>query len=163
MARAGELGTDLGFLREVDRINMRQRERVVALAKEACGGSLLGKRVGVLGAAFKPDSDDIRDSPALNVAGLMQLQGAQVSVYDPKAMDNARKLFPTLTYADSVVDAAKAADVVLLLTEWREFRELDPASLGEVVSERYVVDARNALDREAWRAAGWTYRGLGRP
>ena len=163
MARAGELGTDLGFLREVDRINMRQRERVVALAKDACGGTLLGKRVGVLGAAFKPDSDDIRDSPALNVAGQLQLMGAQVSVYDPKAMDNARRMFPTLTYADSVVDAAKAADVVLHLTEWREFRDLDPTSLGEVVSEKYVVDARNALDREAWRAAGWTYRGLGRP
>jgi UDPglucose 6-dehydrogenase len=163
MARAGELGADLTFLREVDAINMRQRERVVSLTREACGGSLLGKRVAVLGAAFKPDSDDIRDSPALNVAGQIQLQGAQVSVYDPKAMDNARKLFPTLTYSDSVVDAAKSADVVLHLTEWREFRELDPAELGEVVAERSIIDARNILDKDAWRAAGWTYRGLGRP
>ena len=163
MARAGELGADLTFLREVDAINMRQRERVVSLAREACGGALLGKRVAVLGAAFKPDSDDIRDSPALNVAGQIQLQGAQVSVYDPKAMDNARKLFPTLTYSDSVVDAAKSADVVLHLTEWREFRELDPAELGEVVSERSIIDGRNILDSAAWRAAGWTYRGLGRP
>ncbi|HTY70880.1 MAG TPA: UDP-glucose/GDP-mannose dehydrogenase family protein [Actinomycetes bacterium] len=163
MARAGELGADLTFLREVDAINMRQRERVVSLAREACGGSVLGRRVAVLGAAFKPDSDDIRDSPALNVAGQLQLQGAQVSVYDPKAMDNARRLFPTLTYADSVVDAAKSADLVLHLTEWREFRELDPAELGEVVAERSVIDARNILDASAWRAAGWTYRGLGRP
>jgi UDPglucose 6-dehydrogenase len=163
MARAGELGADLTFLREVDAINMRQRERVVSLAREACGGSLLGKRVAVLGAAFKPDSDDIRDSPALNVAGQIQLQGAQVSVYDPKAMDNARKLFPTLTYSDGVVDAAKSADVVLHLTEWREFRELDPAALGEVVTERSIIDGRNVLDPVAWRAAGWTYRGLGRP
>jgi UDPglucose 6-dehydrogenase len=163
MARAGELGADLTFLREVDAINMRQRERVVSLAREACGGALLGKRVAVLGAAFKPDSDDIRDSPALNVAGQIQLQGAQVSVYDPKAMDNARKLFPTLTYSDSVADAAKSADVVLHLTEWREFRELDPQELGEVVSERSIVDGRNILDAVAWRKAGWTYRGLGRP
>ena len=163
MARAGELGADLTFLREVDAINMRQRERVVSLAREACGGTLLGKRVAVLGAAFKPDSDDIRDSPALNVSGQIQLQGAQVSVYDPKAMDNARKLFPTLTYSDSVVDAAKSADVVLHLTEWREFRDLDPAELGEVVTERSLIDGRNILDSAAWRAAGWTYRGLGRP
>jgi UDPglucose 6-dehydrogenase len=163
MARAGELGADLTFLREVDAINMRQRERVVLLAREACGGSLLGKRVAVLGAAFKPDSDDIRDSPALNVAGQIQLQGAQVSVYDPKAMDNARKMFPTLNYSEGVVDAAKSADVVLHLTEWKEFRDLDPVALGQVVSERRIIDGRNILDPVAWRAAGWTYRGLGRP
>jgi UDPglucose 6-dehydrogenase len=117
----------------------------------------------VLGAAFKPNSDDIRDSPALNVAAQIQLQGADVTVYDPKAMDNARKAFPSLSYADSTIEACRGADVVLHLTEWQEFRDLDPAALGGVVANRHIVDGRNALDPVAWRAAGWTYRALGRP
>jgi UDPglucose 6-dehydrogenase len=164
MARAGELGAAeaLTFLREVDAINMLRRTRTVELARAACGGSLLGRRVAVLGAAFKPNSDDVRDSPALNVAGQIQLQGGLVSVYDPKAMDNARALFPTLTYADSVKDACESADLVLHLTEWLEFRELDPAVLGEVVARKVVVDGRNALDAARWTAAGWTVRALGR-
>ncbi|MGV9269884.1 UDP-glucose dehydrogenase family protein [Kitasatospora sp. NPDC003701] len=165
MARAGELGADqaLTFLREVDSINMRRRSRMVDLAREQCGGGFLGRRVAVLGAAFKPNSDDIRDSPALNVAAQIQLQGAQVTVYDPKAMDNARKMFPGLAYAESPLEAAEGAHVVLHLTEWREFRDLDPAELGAVVAERRLLDGRNALDAAAWRAAGWTYRALGRP
>ncbi|WP_371548784.1 UDP-glucose/GDP-mannose dehydrogenase family protein [Streptomyces sp. NBC_00554] len=166
MARAGELGADqaLTFLREIDSINMRQRGQMVELAREALGGgSFLGKRVAVLGAAFKPDSDDVRDSPALNVAGQIHLQGGQVTVYDPKGMANARRLFPTLAYADSAIEAVRGADVVLHLTEWREFRELDPAVLGEAVTTRLVLDGRNALDPEVWRRAGWTYRAMGRP
>ncbi|MGV9314629.1 UDP-glucose dehydrogenase family protein [Streptomyces sp. NPDC003691] len=165
MARAGELGADqaLTFLREVDSVNMRRRTHMVELAREAVGGSFLGKRVAVLGATFKPDSDDVRDSPALNVAGQIHLQGGQVTVYDPKGMANARQLFPTLGYADSAEDAARGADVVLHLTEWAEFRELDPAALGAVVAGRIVLDGRNALDGPAWREAGWTYRAMGRP
>ncbi|MCP3760366.1 UDP-glucose/GDP-mannose dehydrogenase family protein [Streptomyces sp. TBY4] len=165
MARAGELGADqaLTFLREVDSINMRRRGHMVELAREAVGGSFLGKRVAVLGATFKPDSDDVRDSPALNVAGQIHLQGGQVTVYDPKGMDNARRVFPTLGYADTALDAARGAEVVLHLTEWREFRDLDPAALGEVVTDRLLLDGRNALDPAVWRAAGWTYRAMGRP
>jgi UDPglucose 6-dehydrogenase len=165
MARAGELGADqaLTFLREVDSINMRRRSRMVELAREQCGGGFLGRRVAVLGAAFKPDSDDVRDSPALNVAAQIQLQGAQVTVYDPKAMDNARKMFPSLGFADSTLEAARGAHVVLHLTEWQEFRTMDPRSLAEVVTERSILDGRNVLDPQQWRAAGWTYRALGRP
>ncbi|WP_327429226.1 UDP-glucose dehydrogenase family protein [Streptomyces sp. NBC_01236] len=166
MARAGELGADqaLTFLREIDSINMRRRGQMVEMAREALeGGSFLGKRVAVLGATFKPDSDDVRDSPALNVAGQIHLQGGQVTVYDPKGMANAKRLFPTLGYADSAVEAVRGADVVLHLTEWREFRELDPAVLGEAVTARVVLDGRNALDPEVWRRAGWTYRAMGRP
>lgn len=166
MARAGELGADqaLTFLREIDSINMRQRGQMVELTRQALGGgSFLGKRVAVLGATFKPDSDDVRDSPALNVAGQIHLQGGQVTVYDPKGMVNARRLFPTLGYADSAIEAVRGADVVLHLTEWSEFRELDPAVLGEAVSRRLVLDGRNALDPAVWRAAGWTYRAMGRP
>ncbi|MFI1967001.1 UDP-glucose dehydrogenase family protein [Streptomyces pathocidini] len=166
MARAGELGADqaLTFLREIDSINMRRRGHMVELTREAVGGGFLGKRVAVLGATFKPDSDDVRDSPALNVAGQIHLQGGQVTVYDPKGMENARRLFPTLGYAPTALDAARGADVVLHLTEWREFRDdLDPAELGEVVSERRILDGRNALDPDLWREAGWTYRALGRP
>lgn len=165
MARAGELGADqaLTFLREVDSINMRRRGHMVELAREAVGGSFLGKRVAVLGAAFKPDSDDVRDSPALNVAGQIHLQGAQVTVYDPKAMDNARALFPTLGYAPSALEAARGAHAVLHLTEWREFRDLDPEELGAAVDDRRILDGRNALDPDVWRKADWTYRALGRP
>ncbi|MFC9796021.1 UDP-glucose dehydrogenase family protein [Streptomyces sp. NPDC057695] len=166
MARAGELGADqaLTFLREIDSINMRRRGQMVEMTREALGGTtFLGRRVAVLGAAFKPDSDDVRDSPALNVAGQIHLQGGQVTVYDPKGMDNARRLFPTLGYADSALDAVRGADVVLHLTEWREFRELDPAALASVAASRVILDGRNALDAERWRAAGWTYRAMGRP
>jgi UDPglucose 6-dehydrogenase len=165
MARAGELGVDqaLTFLREVDSINMRRRHRMVDLARQECDGDVLGKRIGVLGAAFKPRSDDVRDSPALNVAAQLQLQGAHVSIYDPRANANARALFPTLRYADSVAEAVRDADLVLHLTEWEEFRELDPEPIGEIVAKRRILDGRNALDPDRWRRAGWTYRALGRP
>jgi UDPglucose 6-dehydrogenase len=165
MARAGELGADqaLTFLREVDAINMRRRSKMVDLAREQCGGGFLGRRVAVLGAAFKPDSDDIRDSPALNVAAQIQLQGGQVTVYDPKALDNARKMYPSLNYATTADEAAEGAHVVLHLTEWREFREIDPGVLGGIVAEKRILDGRNALDPQLWRDAGWTYRALGRP
>lgn len=164
MARAGELGADqaMSFLREVDSINMRRRERMVDLATEACGGMLIGKTVAVLGAAFKPDSDDVRDSPALNVAGMLSLKGAQAVVYDPQALDNARALFPTLTYAGSALEACEGADVVLVATEWPEFLELDPAAVTRVARGRIMLDGRNCMPAEAWRAAGWTYRALGR-
>nr|WP_174257344.1 UDP-glucose/GDP-mannose dehydrogenase family protein [Phytoactinopolyspora alkaliphila] len=165
MARAGELGAPhaLTFLSEIDAINLRRRERVAEIAREVLDGKLVGRRIAVLGAAFKPDSDDVRDSPALNVAGRLQLQGAHVAVFDPKAMDNARKVFPTLEYAASAIDACSRADLILHLTEWKQFRELDPVELAGVVSSRNVVDARNCLDADAWKSAGWTYRGLGRP
>jgi UDPglucose 6-dehydrogenase len=164
MARAGELGADqtLTFLREVDAINMRRRVRMVDLAREVCGGSIVGRRIAVLGAAFKPDSDDVRDSPALSVAAQMQLQGAQVVVTDPRAIDNAAKKWPDLTFASTVEDAVNGAEVVLLLTEWREYRELDPAVLLPLVATPRIVDGRNCLDPERWRNAGWIYRALGR-
>ncbi|MCZ4551796.1 UDP-glucose dehydrogenase family protein [Gordonia rubripertincta] len=164
MARSGELGADqaLTFLREVDNINMRSRTRAVELAREACGGSFLGTRVAVLGASFKPNSDDVRDSPALNIAGQMQLQGAAVSVYDPKAMENSSALFPTLTYALSIDEACKGADVVLVLTEWDEFKQLDPVEVGSIVRSRSIVDGRNCLIPEEWKGAGWSYVGFGR-
>ncbi|KXF52011.1 UDP-glucose 6-dehydrogenase [Rhodococcus sp. SC4] len=165
MARAGELGANeaLTLLREVDSINMRRRTRMVELARELCGGSLLGARVAILGSAFKPDSDDVRDSPALNVAGQIQLQGSDVNVYDPKAMDNSRALFPTLGYATNALEACEGADAVLVLTEWQEFRAMQPADLNSVVRNRVIIDGRNCLDPEQWRTAGWIYRGLGRP
>jgi UDPglucose 6-dehydrogenase len=117
----------------------------------------------VLGTAFKPDSDDVRDSPALNVAGQMQMQGAAVSVYDPKAMDNSRRLFPTLHYAMSALDACARADAIMVLTEWSEFREISPERLAEQVRGRVIIDGRNCLDPAVWRGLGWTYRGVGRP
>lgn len=164
MARAGELGASeaLTFLREVDNINMRRRTRMVELATTACGGSLLGANIAVLGAAFKPDSDDVRDSPALNVAGMLQLNGATVNVYDPRAMENSRRVFPTLNYSTSVVEACDRADAVLVLTEWREFVELDPTELAVTVRAKVVVDGRNCLDVVRWRDAGWQVYGLGR-
>ncbi|WP_218825460.1 UDP-glucose dehydrogenase family protein [Streptosporangium subroseum] len=165
MARAGELGADqaLTFLREVDAINMRRRARMVDLARELAGGSFQGCTVTVLGAAFKPNSDDIRDSPALDVAVKISQQGGQVTVYDPVAQENARRAHPELSYGASALEAAQGAHVVLLLTEWQEFIDLDPEQLGAAVATRKIVDGRNALDSETWRAAGWHYRALGRP
>ncbi|MCZ2803694.1 UDP-glucose/GDP-mannose dehydrogenase family protein [Modestobacter sp. VKM Ac-2983] len=164
MARAGELGADqaLTFLREVDNINMRRRIRMVELAREVCDGSLVGKRVAVLGAAFKPNSDDIRDSPALNVAAQLQLQGAAVRVTDPAAGDNIRRSWPQLDAVDTPEEAADRADAVLVLTEWQQYRDLDPVSFGKIVGQKRMLDGRNALDRDRWVAAGWTYRALGR-
>jgi UDPglucose 6-dehydrogenase len=159
VARAGEIGAAeaLTFLREVDIVNMRRRTRMVELTREACSGSLLGARVAVLGAAFKPESDDVRDSPALNVAGQIQLQGASVTVYDPKANQNARSLFPTLNYADSARAACDKADVLLVLTEWDEFLRIDPRVMCEAVRRRVVIDGRMCLDKSKWQEAGWQY------
>ena len=164
MARAGELGVDeaLSFLKDVDEVNMRRRQRAVDLARELVGGSFLGTNIAVLGAAFKPDSDDVRDSPALNIAATLQLQGAQVRVHDPEALDNARALFPILDYALDVEKACERADLVLHLTEWQEYRELDPVQLAEIVRAPRILDGRNALDVQQWRRAGWILRALGR-
>jgi UDPglucose 6-dehydrogenase len=162
--RAEELGVgkSVAFLRQVDLINQRRRERTVDLVREQADGDLTGVEVCALGASFKPNSDDIRDAPALDVARMLQREGAEVRVYDPQAMDNARRAYPDLTYADSVTEAARGARVVALLTEWEQFRSIDPHHLGAVVQKRSVVDGRDALDAAVWRAAGWDYRALGR-
>lgn len=164
MARAGELGANqaLTLLGTVDSINMSQRTKMVELTREMAGGSLIGAKVAVLGAAFKPDSDDIRDSPALNIAGQIQLQGASVSVYDPKALENARRMFPTLHYASDLREACDAADITLVLTEWDEFRCLEPDFLKPIVRRPLIIDGRNCLDPDKWQRAGWSYRGVGR-
>ncbi|MFS4093401.1 UDP-glucose dehydrogenase family protein [Streptomyces sp. AF1A] len=163
--RAEELGVGqaVGFLREVDAINKRRRTRTVDLVRELAGGSLHGVRVTALGAAFKPNSDDIRDAPALDVARSLHRMGAVVTVVDPAATDNARRCHPELTYATDALAAAAGADVVVLLTEWNEFRHIDPDAMGAAVAHRRIVDGRHALDAAQWRAAGWEYRALGRP
>jgi len=163
MARAGEVGADqaLTFLREVDAINMRRRQRVVDLSRETLG-SLIGRRITVLGAAFKPNSDDVRDSPALAVAGQLSLAGAAVRVYDPQGMDNARKVFPTLDYAASLDDALTDAELVILATEWDEFKQLDPVHAGKLVAKQTLIDARNVLPVQPWLSAGWDLKALGR-
>lgn len=164
MARAGELGVDqaLGFLKEIDSINLRRRVRMVDLAREVCGGSIVGRRIAVLGAAFKPNTDDVRDSPALSVAAQMTLQGADVMVTDPVAVGSAAEYWPDLKYVESVEEAAYGAELVLLLTEWEEYCNLDPAMLKELVAQPRIIDGRNALKLDAWRRAGWTSRALGR-
>ncbi|MEO5779313.1 UDP-glucose/GDP-mannose dehydrogenase family protein [Arthrobacter sp. PAMC25284] len=165
MARAGELGADqaLSFLREVDAINMRRRIRVVELTRELCGGTLMGQRIAVLGAAFKPESDDVRDSPALSAAAQLQLQGAIVTVTDPQALANAAKRFPELPLEPDLEATLHKADAVLLLTEWKQYRDMDPHTVKALVSAPRILDGRNVLDPAKWRAAGWTYKGLGRP
>jgi UDPglucose 6-dehydrogenase len=164
LSRAGELGVEetMSFLRQVDDINLHQRERVVQIATSMLGGTVARTRIAVWGAAFKPDSDDVRDSPALSIAGQLHLRGALVSVYDPKANGTARAAFPTLDYAESALVAAQDADLLLHLTEWPEFRAVDLDQLGSVVRRKQVIDGRNRLDVDAWRGAGWTVRALGR-
>jgi len=162
--QAGELGVGdaMTFLRHVDGLNLRQRERVVDIV-QAMLGRLPGARIGVWGAAFKPDSDDTRDSPALWIAGQLHLRGARVRVYDPRARETARSVSPTLTYADTALEACRDADLVLHLTEWPEFRTITPTDLEGVVAGHRIFDGRNVLDLDAWRSAGWTARALGRP
>jgi UDPglucose 6-dehydrogenase len=162
-ARADELGLDsLAFLADVDAINLRRRDRVVSLAEQLVG-EVSGARVAVLGLAFKPNSDDIRDSPALDVARRLRAAGAVVTAYDPEANHTASRVAPELDYVDDVKSALRDADVALVLTEWTEFRELDPAVVSGLMAHARVVDGRNTLDVAAWRAAGFDYRGLGRP
>jgi len=165
IARAGELGVDqaVAFLNEVDEINMRRRARTVDIGLDLVDGSYRGTHVAVLGAAFKPNSDDIRDSPALDVAASIGRRGGTVVIYDPQAMDNARREHPELTYVESLTQAATGADVIMLLTEWDEFRSMSPEAIGHLVNQRNIVDGRNVLDPVTWRAAGWHYRALGRP
>lgn len=163
-ARAGELGASdaLTFLREIDKINMRRRDKVVTVAGTMLGGNFLGKNIAVLGAAFKPNSDDVRDSPALNVAAAMHLKGASVRVHDPKAIPNARRQFPTLTYCSVIEDACRSTDLIVLATEWDEYRSIDPRLFLSLVREPRMLDARNAVDYDFWSEAGWQVYALGR-
>jgi UDPglucose 6-dehydrogenase len=162
-ARAEELGRgeSLNFLKEVDAINLRRRDRVVQLAVDALGGSAFRKKVAVLGLAFKPYSDDVRDSPALDVAVRLNGLGADVIATDPEAIANSSLMHPQLDFG-STDEALDNADIVVLLTEWPEYRALDPVALGAVVRNKIVIDGRNCLDVAAWRGAGWRYIGLGR-
>ena len=164
MARAGELGADqaLEFLREIDSINLRARQRVIELVRKDLSDNLAGKKIAVLGAAFKPDSDDVRDSPALDIAAQIAAAGAVVTIHDPKAIAPAKKRFPALGFSEDIEGALKGADLVLHLTEWKVYRELDPAKMAKLVANPIMIDGRNALDREAWIAAGWKFRALGR-
>jgi UDPglucose 6-dehydrogenase len=164
MARAQELGADqaLEFLREIDAINLRARQRVIDVVRADLSEDLTQYKIAVLGATFKPDSDDVRDSPALDIAAQLQAAGAQVVVHDPKGIEPARKRFPNLDYQEKVADAVKGADAILHLTEWKEYRELDPSVIGQLVKSKFLIDGRNALDRNKWRAAGWRVHALGR-
>jgi UDPglucose 6-dehydrogenase len=164
-ARAEELGRgeSVAFLKEVDSINLRQRDRVVDMVVDALGGNVFQKKVAVLGLAFKPSSDDIRDSPALDVAVRLHGLGAEVIATDPEAIANSRRLHPQLTFAADPLDALAGADVVVVVTEWNEFRELVPEEVAAITSGRIIIDGRNCLDATSWRNAGWVYKGLGRP
>ena len=164
MARAQELGAGqaLEFLREVDSINLRSRTRMIDLVRNELSEDLRGKKIAVLGAAFKPDSDDVRDSPALDIAVQVQAAGATVTVHDPKAIESAKLHFPALAYSDDISTTLTGADLVLHLTEWKVYRELDPAAVLKVVANPLIIDGRNALDRDKWRSAGWKFRALGR-
>ena len=164
MARAEELGAQqaLEFLKEIDSINLRARQRIIELVRKDLADDLNGKKIAILGAAFKPDSDDVRDSPALDIAAQIQAAGAVVTVHDPKAITNAQKRFPALNFADNVETTLKDAELVLHLTEWKMYRELDPAKMKSLVKTAIMIDGRNALDRDAWRSAGWHFRALGR-
>ena len=164
MARAEELGAKqaVEFLKEIDAINLRARQRIIELVRKDLSNDLSGKKIAVLGAAFKPDSDDVRDSPALDISAQIQAAGAIVTVHDPKAITNAQKRFPGLNYAQEINETLKDAELVLHLTELKIYREINPAQIKSLVKSAIIIDGRNALDREAWRAAGWKFRALGR-
>jgi UDPglucose 6-dehydrogenase len=163
MARAAELGVadSVRFLHEIDVINSARRRHAVELARDLIGGSFADRNVAILGAAFKPNTDDVRDSPALDVAEAIRSEGAQVRVHDPQAADNARLKMPELDYSDEPEKACEGADLVLHLTEWTEYRKLDPSRLRSVVRTARILDGRNVLSLDEWRAAGWTVRSMG--
>jgi UDPglucose 6-dehydrogenase len=164
MARAEELGASqaVEFLKEVDAINLRARQRIIELVRKDLSDDLQGKKVAILGAAFKPDSDDVRDSPALDIAAQIQAAGAVVTVHDPKAIVNAQKRFPALKFAEDIDNTLKDAEIVLHLTEWKIYREIDPVKAKSLVKSAIMIDGRNALDRTTWQSAGWKFRALGR-
>ena len=164
MARAEELGAKqaLEFLREIDAINLRARQRVIDVVRGELSEDLTKYKIAVLGATFKPDSDDVRDSPALDIAAQLHAAGAEIVVHDPQGIEPARKRFPTLKFAEVVNEAVKDADLILHLTEWKEYRQIDPAVLGSLVKSKIIIDGRNMLDRTMWRNAGWKFHALGR-
>lgn len=164
MARAEELGAKqaVEFLKEIDAINLRARQRVIELVRKDLANDLTGKKIAILGAAFKPDSDDVRDSPALDIAAQIQAAGAVVTVHDPKAITNAQKRFPALTYDESIEGTIKDASIVLHLTEWKIYQDIDPVKIKNQVKSAIIIDGRNALDRSKWQKAGWKFRALGR-
>lgn len=164
MARAEELGAKqaVEFLKEIDAINLRARQRIIELVRKDLSENLQGKKVAILGAAFKPDSDDVRDSPALDIAAQIQAAGAVVIVHDPKAIANAQKRFPALQFAQDINSTLKDAEIVLHLTEWKIYREINPVEVKSLVKSAIMIDGRNALDRELWQSAGWKFRALGR-
>ena len=164
MARSEELGAQqsLEFLREIDSINQRARQRMIDLVRTDLSEDLKGKKIAVLGAAFKPDSDDVRDSPALDIAAQIHAAGADVCVHDPKAIEPARRRFPALVFESDIESCITNADAILHLTEWKIYRELDPVSLKSKVKAPIIIDGRNALDRDRWIQAGWKFRALGR-
>jgi UDPglucose 6-dehydrogenase len=164
MARAEELGAKqaLEFLREIDAINLRARQRVIDVVRGELSEDLTKYKIAVLGATFKPDSDDVRDSPALDIAAQLQAAGAIVVVHDPQGIEPARKRFPNLQYQEVVTDALKDADLILHLTEWKEYRQIDPAAIASLVKSKIIIDGRNMLDRTMWRNAGWKFHALGR-
>ena len=163
MARARELGVgdSAQFLHEVDEINSARQQRAVDQARELVGGSFAKQNVAALGAAFKPDTDDVRESSALKVAMAIWSEGATVRVHDPRANDNARQVCPELNYVDEPEKTCEGADIVLHLTEWSQFRELDPAGLRSMVRAPRILDARNVLPLSKWRAAGWIVQSMG--
>jgi UDPglucose 6-dehydrogenase len=164
MARSEELGAQqsLEFLREIDSINQRARQRMIDLVRVDVSEDLKGKKIAVLGAAFKPDSDDVRDSPALDIAVQIHAAGADVWVHDPKAIEPARRRFPALSFTAELSECVANADAILHLTEWKMYREIDPSALKGKVRNPVIIDGRNALDRESWIQAGWKFRALGR-
>ncbi len=164
-ATARTLGVDsvVSLLSTVDAVNAGRRDRVLTLARETLGGTLEGRRVTVLGVAFKPNSDDVRDSPSLDICDRLAAESAVVSVHDPVAMPNAAKKRPGLAYAPTVSAAAAGAELVLHLTEWSDYQAIDPAALARVVARPVLIDARCCLDAGLWSDAGWSVRVLGRP
>jgi UDPglucose 6-dehydrogenase len=164
MARAEELGAKqaLEFLREIDAINLRARQRVIEVVRNLLGQDLTGIEISILGAAFKPDSDDVRDSPALDIAAQLHSAGAKVRIHDPKAMANAKQRFPSLMFSQNVEECVSKTECILHLTEWQEYRELNPSNLLKIVKNPLIIDGRNALDSQLWISGGWKFHALGR-
>jgi len=162
-AKASEVGAKgvVSLLQAVDSINLERRARVLDLAKAALG-EIAGKRIALLGAAFKAETDDIRESPALDVALALKAGGANVVVHDVMALDAVRAKYPELETKDDLLDALDGADLTILATEWKLYRDLDPQLAGSVVAGKRLIDGRNYLDLAGWQSAGWSVSAMGK-
>jgi len=163
MRTAQELGRPLRLIEATSAVNAERHSKMAQKIVDACGGSVAGKRIGILGLTFKPNTDDMREAPSLGIIADLKAANAEIVAYDPEGMNAARSLLPGIAYAEGPYDVAKGADSVVLVTEWTAFRSLDLNRLKAAMRTPLFVDLRNVYRKSEMQRAGFRYRSVGRP